>query len=337
MQGRNFLNQEPAASKLLTALEVSLADFSRRKKYLVGVSGGRDSMALLHGLVRSGFRNLVVCHLDHRLRGGVSAADAIFVTKETRKLGVRLIRGEADVAGRAATEKQSIETAAREERHHFFASCARAENCNRIFLGHHAEDQLETILHHFFRGSGRRGLGGMRFESTITVGRKRLVFLRPLLSIKRADINEWVEDEGILWREDASNSSPAHSRNRLRNELVPALESILGRNFRAPILRAATVLAAEDEWIESQVTSLPFSASAPNLPVSELRGLGIALQRRVVLQWLRSRKITDAGFKEVESVLSLLETGESAPARVNLPGNFHACRRAGKIFIFRPG
>jgi tRNA(Ile)-lysidine synthase len=331
----NSCISSPCGQPFLELLGKGLGNLSKRHKYLVGVSGGRDSMALLNGLLRCGYRNLVICHLDHRLRGGVSAADAIFVAREARRLGVRLIRGEADVAMQAAVKKQSIETAARDSRYLFFSQCALGEKCNRIFLGHHGEDQLETILHHFFRGSGKRGLGGMREISTMMIGRRKLQILRPMLEIGREIINSWVDSEKIAWREDASNSSPAHSRNRLRNELVPSLEKILGRNFRSPILRVAKVLSAEDEYLDDQVKVLPFSFTGATLPVDELRGLCVALQRRVALCWLRARKVQEAGFREVEAVLSLLQSGDRAPARVNLPDHAQARRRSGKIYFAR--
>jgi tRNA(Ile)-lysidine synthase len=290
-------------------------------------------MALLHGLLECGFRKLVVCHLDHRLRGGVAAADAIFVARQARRLGLRVHRGECDVASMARQAKLSLETAARSARHQFFADCARRENCPRIFLGHHQEDQLETIMHHFFRGSGRRGLGGMSAESRVKVGRKTLIVLRPLLPVPRKVINDWVAERDIKWREDASNFSPVHSRNRLRHELLPVLEKILGRNFRQPVLRLAEVLAAEDDWLDLEVEALPWRADAVSLSVQRLREVPLALQRRVVLRWLRARSVDQAGFQEVARVLSLIGSGANVPARVNLPGERQARRRAGKIFL----
>lgn len=290
-------------------------------------------MALLHGLRALGFRKLVICHLDHSLRGGVSAADSLFVANQARNMGVPCIRGEVDVRTIASSRGISLETAAREARQEFFATCARAESCNRIFLGHHADDQVETILHHFFRGSGRRGLAAMGRQTEICVNRRKLQILRPMIEIPRSEIEDWLRESHIPWREDASNSSPLHSRNRIRHELVPLLEKILGRNFREPVLRASAVLGAEDDWINEQLAGLSFTPTSPTLPVDFLRAIPVALRRRAVLQWLRAQKIDSAGFREVEAVLRLLDSGPQAPARVNLPQSMHARRRAGRIFL----
>jgi tRNA(Ile)-lysidine synthase len=320
-----------SSADFLTLLAAATANLPPRRKYLIGVSGGKDSMALLHGLVRCGFRQLVVCHLDHRLRGGVAAADAVFVARAARHLGLREITGGADVLTLAREQKISVETAARHARHDFFATCAREERCPRLLLAHHQDDQLETIMHHFFRGSGRRGLGAMRAIGTLTVGRRRLQVLRPLLGIPRLVLARWMEANHIPWREDATNLSPAHTRNRLRHELLPLLEDILGRNFREPVLRLSETLGTEDEYLE-EIARQVVPTQRSFLPVAELRALPCALQRRVVLAWLREKKIPDAGFQEVGQVLRLLAEQEP-PARVNLPGGRHARRTSGKIYL----
>ena len=129
---------------------------------MVGVSGGADSVALLHLLVAGGFRNLVVCHLDHCLRGRASTGDARFVRRLAEKLGLECEIGRIDVAERMAASRDSMETAARNARHGFFAECAVKHRCRRILLGHHADDQAETVLWNLLRGS--HGLKGMRRE-----------------------------------------------------------------------------------------------------------------------------------------------------------------------------
>jgi hypothetical protein len=119
----------------------------------------------------------------------------------------------------------------------------------------------------------------------------------------------------------------------LRNELIPALEKIVGRNFRTPVLRASKVLRTEDDWLDAQISSLPWKTTTASLPVEPLRALHLALQRRAVLHWLRANSVSEAGFREVELVLTLIRPGDTAPPRVNLPENLQARRRAGKIFL----
>jgi len=310
-------------------LQQGLAGQSRRRKYLIGVSGGKDSMALLHGLLLLGFKRLVVCHLNHRLRGGVAAADACFVARQASILGLSFHEGKIDVLDFAAREKLSLETAAREARHQFFSDCSKQERCSRVFLAHHQDDQIETILHHFFRGSGRRGLGGMMASSVVKIGRRRLELLRPMLDIPRAAIESWLEQKQILWREDATNLSPAHTRNRLRHELLPKLAALLGRDFRAPILRLASILGPEDDFLDSLAANI---AKGRTLAVADLREQPLALQRRTILLWLRNQRLDEPGFREVQTVLRLLNPS-GVPAKVNLPGDRHARRRAGRIFL----
>ena len=141
-------------------LPLELGSLSRTARYLVGVSGGRDSVALLHALVEAGFRRLIVCHLNHGLRGRAAAADARFVATLAARLGLECESEQVDVARLAKKMGQSLETAAREVRYAFFARVARRRRCRSLFLGHHAGDQVETFLFNLFRGSGRGGLGG---------------------------------------------------------------------------------------------------------------------------------------------------------------------------------
>ena len=140
--------------------------FSPGEPQLVGVSGGRDSVALLHWLHAHGFKKVIAVHLDHRLRAE-SSGDAEFVRKFATSLGVGCITGRTDVAALAKKEHLSIETAARRARHEFFARTAIEHACPRIFLAHHADDQVETFLHNLLRGAGPSGLSGMSAVSTL--------------------------------------------------------------------------------------------------------------------------------------------------------------------------
>ena len=139
----------------------SLRVLSSGARYLIGVSGGRDSVALLHWLIECGYSKLIVCHLNHRLRGRSSRADAIFVRKLAAKYDVDLALGAIDVRALAVRTKQSIETAARSARYKFFAQIAKRRRCRTIFLGHHADDLVETFLINLFRGAGPGGLSAM--------------------------------------------------------------------------------------------------------------------------------------------------------------------------------
>src|SRR6266513_5129925 len=136
--------------------------FPRDARYLIGVSGGRDSVALLHWLINLGYKKLIVCHLNHQLRGRSSDADARVVEKVARKYRVDCELGAANVRVLAKKKKMSIETAAREARYSFFAKAAKRHRCHTIFLAHHADDLVETFLFNLIRGAGLTGLAGMR-------------------------------------------------------------------------------------------------------------------------------------------------------------------------------
>jgi tRNA(Ile)-lysidine synthase len=139
-----------------------LREFPPSRHYLIGVSGGRDSVALLQWLVDLGYKQLIICHLNHRLRGRSSDADARFVEKLAATYDLDLELGSTEVRTLAAKRKMSVETAARDARYKFFAQVAKRRRCRTIFLGHHADDLVETFLINLFRGAGGAGLASMR-------------------------------------------------------------------------------------------------------------------------------------------------------------------------------
>lgn len=300
--------------------------FPQDQRCLIGVSGGRDSVALLHLLLGAGFKKLIVCHLDHGLRAE-SAEDARFVAALAKQLGLKLASARVNVATLAKREKQSLETAAREARFAFFARVARAEKCPRLFLAHHADDQAETFLFNLFRGSAAAGLAGMRPLTTRTIGTVTLQIARPLLGMWREEIDAFIAERAIAFREDASNTDPRHTRNRMRHEIIPAIERALGRDIRRGVWRAAEILRDEDDFFAArpELRDLP-----ETLETSALRAQPVALQRRIIHAWLKAQSVADVGFAEVEAVRGLLA---GRRAKVNLPGALHARRRAGCIFL----
>ena len=310
-------------------------------RYLIGVSGGRDSVALLHWLFHLGYKNLVVCHLNHQLRGRSSDADARlvkrlverysqeFVGQAPRLPGSRIGKRNArpitrrsdlhfelkstNVRALATKQKMSIETAAREARYEFFAETARHQNCKTIFLGHHADDLVETFLINLFRGAGTTGLSGVREISKRRIDDVNLTIVRPLLGLWRKEIDSYVREHRIKFREDASNKNLNPLRNRIRHRIIPYLEKMFGRNIRPAIWRAAAIAGEEEDWIDRQ---LPDSINA-ELSVIRLRALPVALQRRAILRWLRAQSVSDVSFDVIEGVRALLDQG-ARRAKVNL-------------------
>ena len=305
-----------------------LPRFPPDARYLIGISGGRDSVTLLHWLISVGYKKLIVCHLNHQLRGRSSDADARFVQKLAETYQTGFERGAANIGALAKKKKMSIETAAREARYSFFAKAAKRHRCHTMFLAHHADDLVETFLLNLIRGAGLTGLAGMREVTSRHFDGVDLTIVRPLLSVWRTDIDKYVRERHLRFREDATNKTLAATRNRIRNRIIPYLEKILGRNIRHNIWRTAMIAAEEEKWIDNE--SPDFTNA--HLSVPGLRALPVALQRRAVMKWLRTQNISEVGFDVIERVRSLADR-EAPIAKVNLPRDRHARRRAGRIFL----
>ena len=297
---------------------------------MVGVSGGRDSVALLHGLVTAGYQRLVVCHLDHGIRGVSAQADARFVQRLAESLKLAAVCERADVPALAKREKLSLETAARRARYEFFAAAA-GRRCRTVFLAHHADDQVETFLFNLLRGAGTAGLGAMAADSERAVGRRKLRLVRPLLGVWRAEIDDYLATTRLRWRDDPTNADPAHAtRNRLRLEVLPLLERTMGREVKPALWRTADILGAEADWLKQLCTTdAPLPAQ---LRFAFLASQPLAQQRKTIHTWLREANVAGVGYREVELIRSMLDKGHG-PAKVNLPGNQHARRKAGWLFL----
>ena len=304
------------------------SSFPPDARHLVAVSGGRDSVALLHCLTEAQYKNLIVCHLNHQLRGRSSQADARFVEKIAMTYDTDFELGSRNVRVLAAKQKMSIESAARVARYKFFVETARRRRCKTIFLAHHADDLVETFLINLFRGAGTTGLGGMREVSTRRIDNVDLAIVRPLLGVWRKEIDTYIREHRLKFREDASNKNLNPLRNRVRHRVIPFLERTLGRNIRPAIWRAAAIAGEEEDWINNQ---LPNSTDL-ELSTAKLRALPVALQRRAILKWLRTQNIANVGFDVIESVRFLVDPATRV-AKVNLAQGRHVRRRTGKIFV----
>jgi tRNA(Ile)-lysidine synthase len=320
----------PAHNVQLPLPKEILARFPPTRRYLVGVSGGRDSVALLHALINLGYRRLIVCHLDHQLRGPASTADVKFVKTLAMKLKLECDVGRTDVAALGRRTKQSIETAGRNARYDFFARVARRRRCRTIFLGHHADDLVETFLLNLFRGAGPAGLGGMRSVASRQTDGVQLTIVRPFLGIAREAIDAYLKMHRLKYRDDATNETLGPLRNRIRHRIIPYVEKQLGRKVRGALWRAAMISADEAELAETLID--PLSANSSELGVKELRERPRALQRRTIHLWLQARGILNLDFETIERVRALVEL-DARQAKTNLPRDRHVRRRGGKLFI----
>ncbi len=279
-------------------LEENIADRDLARdgqRLLVGVSGGVDSMVLLSGLQALADKHrwkLQVAHFNHQLRGRSSDADERLVRQFAAKYHLPVIVGTRDVKRFAATKKLSIEMAARQLRHEFFASIARRKKVATIALAHHADDRVELFLLRLLRGSGSEGLSGMKWSSPSPVDQK-VGLIRPLLNFSKTEILAIAEENRIPFREDATNAQTDFLRNRVRHEVIPVLRAVQPAMSRT-ILRAIDIIGEEGRTVAS-IAAEWLAASQPS-PFAEL---AVAVQRKTIELQLRNMGAA-ADFESIE-------------------------------------
>jgi tRNA(Ile)-lysidine synthase len=301
--------------------------FERGHKVGVAVSGGADSVCLLHVLMELAPRwalRLRVLHLDHRLRGEESREDAVFVREMAVRLGLEADIEETDVGRLRAESGGNLEEAARAARREFFLKCLNAGLVDRVALGHTRSDQAETVLFRLLRGCGTRGLAGI-----LPVTSER--FVRPLLGVDRAETEQYLRSRGIPWREDSSNSDPAYARNRIRHELLPALERDWNPSLSGTLAHMATLARDEEEYWDEEIDRLAKLHFAREAGAVLLRAEILRTMARPVARRLVRRAIEDARgdlrcveFGHVEAVLSMASEREGH-GRIQIPG-LDVCR-----------
>lgn len=311
----------------LPTSEELIALLPPQRKYLVGVSGGADSVALLHLLVAAGLRKLVVCHVDHQLRGHASRGDARFVEALCKRHGLTFESTRLPISSIAAQRGTSLETTARDLRYEFFSQVSRAHRCPRLLLAHHADDQAETLLWNLLRGS--HGSKGMRAEQTMDIAGRPLHVIRPLLSARREELRHWLQAHGERWREDATNAQPIATRNRIRHEVLPLLCDVARRDVTPTLLRQ--IEAQQDQetletWTLRQIRALDPQG---RLHVPVLQALPAALQNLVFRDYLLQQQVTGISRDLLDRCRVLLT--DPATHSINLPGGRTLRRKAGRI------
>ena len=262
--------------------------FTPGSRVLVGVSGGADSMALVHLLAALGEEwrlTLVAAYVDHGLRPEETPAERACVQAAADRLGIGCETASIDVAGSARAQRISLEHAARELRYRALADIGRRLGCDWLAVGHTADDQVEEVLLRLLRGAGRKGLAGMQPRS----GR----VIRPLLGVRKAELLAYLADKGLDFCTDSSNTDRRFLRNRIRHHLLPLLETDYDAGVRRALAKTAANLSADEdllaslveahwletvEWQESSVAERPVVL----LRRAPFRGLHPALQRRLV-------------------------------------------------------
>lgn len=322
-------------ASLLEATAITGLDF-RDHPVVVGVSGGPDSLTLLH-LLRQLVppKHLIVAHLDHGLRPNSEAETEIVaaMADDLRFHAERVDVGEIARAGRL-----SLEEAGRITRYDFLAHVARLESALVIAVGHNADDQVETILMHFLRGSGMSGLRGMQSVSRLP-HQPDLWLWRPLLQITRAEIDACCVENDITPLIDTSNSDQSFLRNRLRHDLVPRLEAY-NPQIRRRLWETAGILAADDDLLSALTEQswrdivLLREEGHVEFHRSSWQQVPLALRRRLLRTAIATVRpdLRDVGYRTLELARQVAESHETS-SRVTLPGGIVLLVRYNRLII----
>jgi len=342
---------------LKEASRAGLARLLTDARLLVAVSGGADSLALLHLLCqlrgKDAPNTLHVAHLDHGFRGAEGEADAQFVSQIARKWGLRCTARHFDVPYYARMHKLSAEEAARRVRYNFLAEVASREGSDYVAVAHTADDQAETVLMHLLRGSGTHGLAGMKHlqemapaplkhDSQPPPTPRALTIFRPLLPIWRDEIEEYCRQEGLQPRQDATNTQLDYRRNLIRHELIPLLQSQYAPAVKQHLLNLSNIAGEEDSLLEELTEQaaqhiLHFDAEmrVATLHPDKAPALPKAISRRLARHAIKAVAGTLDGFTfhHIES-LSRLIIGESpVPSSLHLPHGLVVSAQRGQIHL----
>jgi tRNA(Ile)-lysidine synthase len=327
-------------SRFLDQLENGLDRCELRgARLVVGVSGGADSVSLLRGLLilrQAWSLTVTAAHLNHRLRGAASEADAAWVRSLCEQHGVAVRMGELDVAAEAASREIGVEEAAREARYRFLEQVSGETGCTHVAVAHTADDQVETILHHVLRGTSLAGLAGMPWHRRLAGGIK---LVRPLLEVTRQDVLEFLRQHSQDFCADASNFDATFTRNRIRNELLPRLRAEFNPQIDDTLLRLGRQAAELHTFVEALAVDLlrralrhrsptechVDAATLVDQPRPVVRELFVQLWRQQ--NWPRQKM----GFDHWEQLVEIALTGGA----VTLPGNIDARRHRGEVVISR--
>ena len=290
-------------------------------RVLAALSGGPDSIALVHVLATLGRRGHLVlagiAHFNHQLRGAASDQDEAFCRNVAAGYGVPWVAGRADVREAARRERRSLEDAARTERYAFLERAAEQVGAEAVAVGHTRDDQAETFLLRLLRGAGPGGLAGIR----PVAGR----VIRPLLDVGRLELHGYADAAGLEYRTDLSNDDVSIPRNRVRHDLLPHLQRYSG-NIAGILSREAAIARADHEFLEQAAIDRAASIVLREngtiaLHVPELMTLHPALRSRVVRHAVElAAPASAAGFEHIEGLLDLACRRDGD--RVKLPGTW---------------
>ncbi|CAB1064849.1 tRNA(Ile)-lysidine synthetase (EC [Olavius sp. associated proteobacterium Delta 1] len=303
---------------------------------LIAVSGGPDSVTLahvMHTLNEEHPRRSAIAHLNHCLRQKDSDRDAEFVAELARRLNLPCYIEKKDVRHFQRSAHLSLEEAARKMRYGFFEEISARNGFNKIAIGHHSNDNAELVLMNLLRGSGPLGLSGI---APVRGGK----IVRPLIQLKRSEIIDYIAEKKLLFVTDASNTDLSFRRNRIRHQLIPELEKAYNPAIIEALNRLATIMRAEDQWLEN-ILSKDFNKcisvkgpDAVSIDLGRLERLAASAKRRIIRRAILSvkmdlRRITLA---HIDAVLNLIDKSPAAGC-LNLPDGIRVRLRSADLTI----
>ncbi len=307
---------------------------------LVAVSGGPDSVALvhlLHALAGEYSLKLAVAHLNHSLRGSESDRDAEFVAALARGFDLPLFLEKKDVRALQEHWRLSSEEAARRARYEFYDAVASASRYNKIALGHHADDNAELVLMNLLRGSGPLGLSGI---SPVRDNK----FIRPLIGLKRSEILDYMAKEKIAFVTDSSNADTVYRRNKIRHRLIPELQKSYNPAIVDSLNRLGEIMQAEDQWIANAIEPVfadcvsDRGSSWISLALARINAVDLAVGRRIVRKAIVSVKkdLRRISFLHIDTVVELAQKAQ-AGASLDLPEGLRVFKDSETLTIIKVG
>lgn len=304
---------------------------------IVALSGGADSTFLLDLLSRLPGYNLrlIVAHLNHCLRGAESDADEEFCRDMALRYAIPFESRRIDIKAMASAERLNLEDAGRRARIAFLDETCVLYGASAVALAHHGDDQAETVLMRLLRGSGTTGLSGMAY-------RNARGYVRPLLDIARSDIEQYLRERGLTWREDVSNGDTIYLRNRIRHELLPFLE---GYNPAIRTCLAATATRiSDDEVLLRELTEQAAAGACMTAAgdvvcsITHLRTLSPALRRRVLRHAFNqvAGTLEGVGQRHIDALCALIDS-ERPNSRLDLPHGVAAVRAYDRLACMKSG
>lgn len=319
--------------KLLKRVKEFIKKFSLispEEGLVAGVSGGPDSVFLIHILMEMDFKKVIIAHLNHRLRGEDADMDEIFVRHLSQKLMLPLYVGREDIKKFIKEKGYSIEEGARIKRFEFLKNVKRKEGMDKIVLGHNFDDSVETTVMNFIRGSGLKGLSG--------IPPKHEDVIHPILPIKREEILTCLKEKKIDFRIDKTNLSTDYLRNKIRNFLIPLIEKEFNKNFKERVWSLSEIVKTDDEYLDKIADGkikelVKFENGLAAVKVEPFKKLHLSIKRRIIRKIIEhfNLNLREYSLKNIDDVVNLFN--KTSGKRIELPQGIDAIKEYKEVIF----